>query len=106
MTIDRSPLACTLLAALSVALLSAYLGRYNPSHSLSRHRHKPSPSNPTTPCGDFPPGIPPPDTDTTAFLCVDRNGCCNFTSVQAAVNAVANFSSKRTVIWINKGMYL
>ncbi|KAL8152955.1 hypothetical protein V2J09_010715 [Rumex salicifolius] len=56
-------------------------------------------------CDEFPVGIPPPDTNTTSFLCVDRNGCCNFTTVQAAVDAVPVLSPKRTVIWINSGVY-
>ncbi|GER45517.1 pectin lyase-like superfamily protein [Striga asiatica] len=56
-------------------------------------------------CEDFPPDIPPPDTNTTSFLCVDSNGCCNFTKVQAAVDAVGVMSPKRTVIWINTGIY-
>ncbi|XP_027351077.1 probable pectinesterase 8 [Abrus precatorius] len=56
-------------------------------------------------CDDFPPGIPPPDTNTTFYLCLDRKGCCNFTIVQAAVNAIPDFSLKRTIIWINSGIY-
>jgi pectin methylesterase-like acyl-CoA thioesterase len=36
---------------------------------------------------------------------VDKNGCCNFTTVQSAVDAVGNFSQRRNVIWINSGMY-
>ncbi|KAM1240359.1 hypothetical protein EV1_045493 [Malus domestica] len=56
-------------------------------------------------CDDFPLGFPPPDTNTTSYLCVDRNGCCNFTLVQAAVDAVPTPSPKRTIIWINKGIY-
>ncbi|XP_068334468.1 probable pectinesterase 8 [Pyrus communis] len=56
-------------------------------------------------CDGFPRGFPPPDTNTTSYLCVDRNGCCNFTLVQAAVDAVPTPSPKRTIIWINKGIY-
>ncbi|CAA2975457.1 probable pectinesterase 8 [Olea europaea subsp. europaea] len=56
-------------------------------------------------CDDFPPDIPPPDTNTTSFICVDRNGCCNFTTVQAAVDAVGVLSPKRTIVWINIGIY-
>ncbi|XP_008809346.1 probable pectinesterase 8 [Phoenix dactylifera] len=69
------------------------------------HHHHKYPKSNTTICDDFPPGFPPPDTNTTSILCVDRNGCCNFTTVQSAVDAVGNFSQKRTVIWINKGIY-
>lgn len=57
-------------------------------------------------CDDFPPDFPPPDTNTTSMICVDHNGCCNFTTVQAAVDAVGVLSSKRTIIWINSGIYL
>ncbi|XP_011014966.1 PREDICTED: probable pectinesterase 8 [Populus euphratica] len=56
-------------------------------------------------CEDFPPDFPPPDTNTTSTICVDRNGCCNFTTVQSAVDSVMNFSQKRTIIWINSGIY-
>lgn len=57
-------------------------------------------------CDDFPPDFPPPETNTTSTICVDRNGCCNFTTVQAAVDAVGTLSAKRTIIWINSGIYL
>ncbi|KAL5712065.1 pectinesterase [Ranunculus cassubicifolius] len=56
-------------------------------------------------CDSFPHDIPPPDTSNISYLCVDKNGCCNFTSVQSAVDAVGNFSIKRTIIWINNGIY-
>ncbi|KAJ4970454.1 hypothetical protein NE237_003553 [Protea cynaroides] len=49
---------------------------------------------------------PPPSTETTSVICVDQNGCCNFTTVQAAVNAVDAFSQKMTIIWINTGTYV
>ena len=57
-----------------------------------------------TPCEGFSPDFPK-DTNTTSYLCVDPNGCCNFTSVQAAVDAVPDFSQNRTIIWINTGVY-
>ncbi|CAI0440059.1 unnamed protein product [Linum tenue] len=60
---------------------------------------------PASICDDFPPDIPPPDTNTTTTICVDRNGCCNFTTVQAAIDAVPNMSPKRSIIWINSGIY-
>ncbi|KAJ1380328.1 Pectinesterase, catalytic [Sesbania bispinosa] len=76
------------------------------------HHHRPHKKHPDSGnnassniCDDFPPGIPPPNTNTTSYLCVDRKGCCNFTTVQAAVNAVPDFSLKRTIIWINSGIY-
>ncbi|GAB2282505.1 Probable pectinesterase 8 [Dionaea muscipula] len=56
-------------------------------------------------CDDFPPDFPPPDTNTTTVLCVDRNGCCTYTTVQAAVDAAPILSQKRIIIWINSGVY-
>ncbi|KAJ0975915.1 hypothetical protein J5N97_017880 [Dioscorea zingiberensis] len=69
------------------------------------HHHDSGPNSNSSVCDDFPPDFPPPETNTTITLCVDRNGCCNFTKVQAAVDAVTDFNQKRTVIWINKGIY-
>ncbi|XP_028788514.1 probable pectinesterase 8 [Neltuma alba] len=99
----------------------SFLGELWSSFSLNRghhhhhhhhhHSHKKRPDNSSSGeitgniCDDFPPGIPPPNTNTTTYLCVDRRGCCNFTTVQAAVNAVPDFSDKRNVIWINSGLY-
>ncbi|XP_044362316.1 probable pectinesterase 8 isoform X2 [Triticum aestivum] len=57
-------------------------------------------------CNDFPPDFPPPDTAATSIFCVDPNGCCDFTTVQSAVDAVPRSSQKRNVLWINKGIYL
>lgn len=76
-------------------------------HLYRHHRHHkhPAKSQKVLICDDFPPNIPPPETNTTVTLCVDRNGCCNFRTIQAAVDAVGNFSQKRTVIWINNGIY-
>ncbi|KAH6797188.1 Pectin lyase-like superfamily protein [Perilla frutescens var. hirtella] len=76
-------------------------------HRHDHHRHKDDnkPTNKTTICDNFPPDFPPPDTNTTSFFCVDTNGCCNFTTVQAAVDAVGVMSPKRNIIWINSGIY-
>ena len=57
-------------------------------------------------CDDFPPDFPLPDTPAVSIFCVDPNGCCEFTTVQAAVDAVPSHSSKRNVVWINRGIYL
>lgn len=76
-------------------------------HRHSHHRHhKDEKKAIKAICDDFPPDFPPPDTNTTSVFCVDSNGCCNFTTVQAAVDAVGVMSMKRTVIWINNGIYL
>ncbi|PIA40035.1 hypothetical protein AQUCO_02500035v1 [Aquilegia coerulea] len=69
-----------------------------------KHRHHKEETK-TSICDDFPAGFPPPDTNTTSILCVDRNGCCKFTTVQSAIDAVGNFSLKRNIIWINNGIY-
>lgn len=85
-----------------------YLEKPLPWNFLKGHHHHkkhPDSGNADSICDDFPPGIPPPNTNTTSYLCVDRKGCCNFTTVQAAVNAVPDFSVKRTIIWINGGIY-
>ncbi|KAK3036600.1 hypothetical protein RJ639_031665 [Escallonia herrerae] len=71
----------------------------------SHHNHHHDKKTIQNICDDFPPDFPPPDTNTTSILCVDRNGCCNFTTVQSAVDAVRNFSAKRTTVWINSGIY-
>ncbi|KAL6576245.1 putative pectinesterase 8 [Orobanche hederae] len=71
-------------------------------HHHDHHKNKKAKK---TICDNFPPDFPPPNTNTTSFLCVDSNGCCNFTTVQAAVDAVGFMSPKRTIIWINDGIY-
>ncbi|CAJ1909439.1 unnamed protein product [Sphenostylis stenocarpa] len=91
------------LTALSPA--SAYLAKPLTWNFHRHHKKYPDNGNTDSICDDFPPGTPPPDTNTTSYLCVDRKGCCNFTTVQAAVNAVPNLSVQRTIIWINSGMY-
>lgn len=80
---------------------------FNISSLIHRHHHKKHPDKGKigSICDDFPSDFPPPDTNTTSILCVDGNGCCNFTTVQAAVNAVSNPTQKRTIIWINTGIY-
>ncbi|XP_050280709.1 probable pectinesterase 8 [Quercus robur] len=70
-------------------------------HQYNRHNNE---GKIVTPCEGFSPDFPK-DTNTTSYLCVDPNGCCNFTSVQAAVDAVPDFSQNRTIIWINTGVY-
>lgn len=82
---------------------SIYFGRDH--HHHRPHRKHPDTRNDESICDDFPPGIPPPNTNTTSYLCVDRKGCCNFTTIQQAVNAVPDFTLKRTIIWINSGFY-
>ncbi|KAB8601132.1 hypothetical protein FH972_025835 [Carpinus fangiana] len=74
-------------------------------HHHHQHQHKhPSKGRIGSVCDDFPPDFPS-ETNTTSYICVDSNGCCNFTTVQAAVDAVPNLSMERTIIWINSGIY-
>lgn len=70
-----------------------------------RHRKRPDHRKKVSICDDFPKDFAPPDTNTTSYFCVDRNGCCNFTSVQSAVDAVPNLSLKRNIVLINSGIY-
>ncbi|XP_058072132.1 probable pectinesterase 8 [Magnolia sinica] len=74
-------------------------GHNHPHHHHGRKRRSDSI------CDNFPPNFPPPDSNTTTNLCVDQNGCCNFTMVQAAIDAIGVASQKRTIIWINSGIY-
>ncbi|CAN6253732.1 unnamed protein product [Urochloa humidicola] len=53
----------------------------------------------------LPANFPPAETRSTAVVCVDKSGCCKYTSVQAAVDGVPNRSNKRTVVWIDAGVY-
>ncbi|KAJ4977398.1 hypothetical protein NE237_002504 [Protea cynaroides] len=75
------------------------------SHGHHHHSHDQPHNNTDSICDNFPPDFPPPDTNTTSIICVDKNGCCNFTTVQAAVDAAGVFNLKRTIIWINTGIY-
>ncbi|XP_057460578.1 probable pectinesterase 8 [Actinidia eriantha] len=83
------------------------VSNHNKFHGRHHQHHKKKKKNSTgSICDDiFPPDFPPPDTNTTSMICVDRNGCCNFTTVQSAVDAVGVLSQKRTIIWINNGIY-
>ncbi|GLT28158.1 hypothetical protein SLA2020_031090 [Shorea laevis] len=89
---------CLPSSSSSIAIFGTIV--YKRHHKTSSEKAKMVPV-----CDDFPVGIPPAETNTTLTLCVDPNGCCNFTTVQAAIEAVPNFSPKRTVLWINSGVY-
>lgn len=88
----------------SISLIVPILIPY--SHRHGHHHHNDKKKTTKTICDNFPPDFPPPDTNTTSIFCVDSNGCCNFTTVQAAVDAVGVLSPKRSIIWINNGIYL
>ncbi|OIT29418.1 PREDICTED: probable pectinesterase 8 [Nicotiana attenuata] len=77
----------------------------NRRHHDHRHHSDDDKAKISSICDNFSPNFPTIDTNTTSILCVDHNGCCNFTTVQAAVDAVGNFSAKRSLIWINNGIY-
>ncbi|KAM3732437.1 hypothetical protein ACB098_11G061100 [Castanea mollissima] len=88
----------------SLSPITATVIAYNSrGHHPQYNRHN-NEGKIVTPCEGFSPDFPK-DTNTTSYLCVDPNGCCNFTSVQAAVDAVPDFSQNRTIIWINTGVY-
>jgi hypothetical protein len=70
-------------------------------HHHHHHHHK---HHNISICDDFAPDLPPADENTAVF-CVDKNGCCNFTTVQSAVDAIESISQKRSIIWINTGIY-
>lgn len=84
------------------------------SYTISRHHNhdhqrkkRPDKGKGSSICDDFQPQFPSVDANTTSILCVDRNGCCNFTTVQGAIDAVPTTppSQKRAIIWINSGLY-
>ncbi|XP_031102035.1 probable pectinesterase 8 isoform X2 [Ipomoea triloba] len=74
-------------------------------HHRHHHHHHDEEQIVKSVCDDFVPNFPTVDPNVTSLICVDRNGCCNFTTVQSAVDSVGNFSAKKSLIWINKGMY-
>lgn len=45
------------------------------------------------------------EQNVTLVLTVDQRGCANFSSVQAAVDAVPEFSLSRTLIIVGAGIY-
>lgn len=113
-TLPATTSLTTLVAILAILaptfLFNPFLDYFeNLGEMLARYhhhrKHDSGKGKPISVCDDFPIDIPPPDTNATTFLCVDAKGCCNFTTVQSAVDAVANFSMKMTVVWINSGIY-
>lgn len=84
--------------------MSIGIGRSGLHCNVFRRRKKPD-RKVYNICDDFNYSVVPQDTNTTTYLCVDIHGCCNFTTIQSAVNAVTNFSINRTVLWINSGFY-
>lgn len=95
----KSNLFCLMNSMLMVPSLFSSSKGY-----CSRHHHNNVPK--VNICDDFARNVLPPATNTSSTFCVDRNGCCNFTSVQSAINGVDDMSQMRTIIWINKGIYL
>ncbi|KAM3282860.1 putative pectinesterase 8 [Capsicum chacoense] len=92
-----------ILDRFSTALSFSIVNRH---HHHGHHRHDTDEDKAKQSlCDKFSPNFPTIDPNTTSILCVDRNGCCNFTTVQAAVDYVGNFSTKRSLIWLNNGIY-
>ena len=80
------------------------------SHHHHPHHHHENPDEDdqsviSSICDNFPTALVPLETTNTSVFCVDQNSCCNFTTIQAAVDAVPNLSIKRNIIWINAGIY-
>ena len=101
-TLLSSPIISTLISC-------PIIGRHH-HHDKRPGKKHPDKGKTTSICDDFHPQFPPVDTNTTSILCVDRNGCCNFTTVQAAVDAIPISTPppsqiKRTIVWINSGLY-
>ncbi|CAH9089495.1 unnamed protein product [Cuscuta europaea] len=82
----------------------SHLLHHNTPHYGGHHPHHKN-TTLTSICDDFSPTFPAIDPNTTSLICVDLNGCCDFTTVQAAVESIGNFSAMRTLVWINKGLY-
>lgn len=106
----KSPSFKDLIDLVTTSLLSSPIISPLISYTICRHHHdkkRPDKGNVTSICDDFKPQFPTIDPNTTSILCVDRNGCCNFTTVQAAIDAVPTTptSQKRSIIWINSGLY-
>ncbi|XP_048551491.1 probable pectinesterase 8 isoform X2 [Triticum urartu] len=99
----NNPTTSFLRALLDLATPSFPFNLLTVHYFSNYHRHRGA-YNPL--CDDFPPDFPLPDTAATSIFCVDPNGCCDFTTVQSAVDAVPRSSQKRNVLWINKGIYL
>ncbi|KAG0451569.1 hypothetical protein HPP92_015684 [Vanilla planifolia] len=100
-TATRLTLASAVVVAAAASLL-AFLSSNHPYFTRRHHHHAVPLANP---CDDFPTNALPPNTSSSTTLCVDHNGCCNFNSVQSAVDAVVDHSPTRTIIWINRGIY-
>lgn len=87
--------------------LSLFTVNRHHHHHHDHHRHDTDDDKTRqSPCDQFAPNFPTIDPSNTSIICVDHNGCCNFTTVQAAVDSVGNFSAKRSLIWISNGIYL
>ncbi|KAI3910473.1 hypothetical protein MKX01_034867 [Papaver californicum] len=85
---------------------SPILSLFIPNKIYKNHQyHQTKKKTGSSICNNFMPKFPTIDITTTSIFCVDGNGCCNFTTVQSAVDAVEVLSQKRTIIWINTGVY-
>lgn len=86
--------------------VSIIANQYNTRLDGHHHHHHEKKAKVVDICDDFPRDSVPQDTNTTTTFCVDRNGCCNFTTIQSAIDATITANPKRTLIWINNGIYL
>ncbi|XP_019193329.1 PREDICTED: probable pectinesterase 8 [Ipomoea nil] len=93
------------LMPLKLSLVGLKSKSHHHHHSRHHHHHHDEKQIVKSICDDFVPNFPTVDPNVTSLICVDHNGCCNFTTVQSAVDSIGNFSTKKSLIWINKGMY-
>nr|QIR83179.1 pectin methylesterase 21 [Cunninghamia lanceolata] len=70
-------------------------------HHHHHHKHHENAVN----CDEIIPSIPWDELDYCSVLIVDQNGCGNYSTVQSAVNAVADNNPNRTIILITAGVY-
>eukprot|EP01018_Ginkgo_biloba_P028844 Gb_39595 [translate_table: standard] len=84
----------------SWASKTEFIGRNIKHHHTKHHRehHK-------IECDEILPFFPCVEEGYCSILTVDQNGCGNYTTVQAAVDAVKDNSPNRTMILITAGVY-
>ncbi|KAH9316336.1 hypothetical protein KI387_024963, partial [Taxus chinensis] len=90
-------------------VLHSYLAEENfvwsySNYLLSRNKHHKHHENAVV-CDEIIPSFSQDEWDYCTVLIVDQNGCGNYSTVQSAVNAVADNNPDRTIIFITAGVY-
>ncbi|GLJ39284.1 hypothetical protein SUGI_0801670 [Cryptomeria japonica] len=75
------------------------------SYLLRKHQHDHKHNEKAVNCNEIIPSINWDELDSSNVLIVDQNGCGNYSVVQSAVNAVADYNPNRTIILITAGVY-